>query len=365
MKEKIIFVDDKASVLEYLELLFKDEPYEILNFNSPSKALKHLEKSDPAVIISDQCMPEMEGTTFLQKVKEMSPDTVRIIMTGYVDTEAAIAAINQGNVFHFISKPIDVQELKLTVKNAIEHYKLVAENKRLMEVTKEQNEKLRKLNEVLEKRVEERTTQLKQNEEKLKRTLSKLRKTLGATIQAMALIVETRDPYTAGHQQRVADLARAIATEMGLSEDQIDGIRMAGVIHDLGKIAEPAEILSKPGRLTEIEFSLIKTHPQVGYDILKQIEFAWPVDMIVLQHHERINGSGYPKGLSGNKILIESRIMAVADVVEAMASHRPYRAALGIERALAEIRKNRGTLYDPKVVDTCIKLFTKKGFQLK
>ena len=365
MNDKIIFVDDKTSVLEYLAILFKDEPYEILNFSSPSKALRHVKKTGPAVIISDQCMPEMEGTTFLQKVKEMSPDTVRILMTAFVDTDAAIAAINQGNVFHFISKPFDVQELKLTVKNAIEHYHLMTENKRLIRVTKTQNKTLKKLNDVLEKRVEERTKQLKENEEILKKTLSKLRKTLGSTIQAMALIVETRDPYTAGHQQRVADLARAIATEMDLPENQIDGIRMAGVIHDLGKIAEPAEILSKPGRLTEIEYSLIKMHPQVGYDILKEIEFAWPVDMIVLQHHERLNGSGYPKGLSGNKILIESRIMAVADVVEAMASHRPYRAALGIDKALGEITKNKGALYDPQVVDACVRLFTKKGFELK
>jgi HD-GYP domain-containing protein (c-di-GMP phosphodiesterase class II) len=152
---------------------------------------------------------------------------------------------------------------------------------------------------------------------------------------------------------------------MRLSVNQIDGIRMAGVIHDLGKICEPAEILNKPGRLTEVEFSLIKTHPKVGYDILKQIDFSRPVALIVLQHHERINGSGYPQGISGNDILLEARIMAVADVVEAMASHRPYRAALGIDKALEEIQINRGILYDPKVVDACLKLFNEKGYQLK
>ena len=365
MKDKIVFVDDKSSILDYLELLFMDEPYEILNFNSPLTALKSLKKTGASVVVSDQCMPEMEGTLFLQKVKEMMPDTIRIIMTGYVDTELAIAAINQGNVFHFISKPIDVNELKLTIKNAIEHYKLVEENKRLVEITKKQNDELRSLNEVLEKKVEERTKKLKENENKLTNTLGKLRKTLGATIHAMELTVETRDPYTAGHQRRVADLARAIASEMHLSINQIDGIRMAGVIHDLGKICEPAEILNKPGRLTEVEFSLIKTHPKVGYDILKQIDFSRPVALIVLQHHERINGSGYPQGISGNDILLEARIMAVADVVEAMASHRPYRAALGIDKALEEIEMNRGILYDPKAVDACLRLFNKKGYQLK
>jgi len=176
--------------------------------------------------------------------------------------------------------------------------------------------------------------------------------------------VETRDPYTAGHQRRVAGVACAIATEMNLPADQIDGIRMAAAIHDLGKISVPAEILSKPTKLTAIEFSLIKTHSQSGYDILKDIDFPWPVARIVLEHHERINGSGYPHGLARDNILMESRIMAVADVVESMASYRPYRPALGIDAALNEIEKNRGTLYDNAVVDACLRLIREKGFQL-
>jgi len=202
-------------------------------------------------------------------------------------------------------------------------------------------------------------------QEELQGALKKLRRALGATIQAMALTVETRDAYTAGHQQRVTDLGRAIAKEMKLSKGQINGIRMAGTIHDIGKIGVPAEILNKPSRLADIEFNLIKIHPLVGYNILKQIEFPWPVAEIVLQHHERMNGSGYPHGLSGEDILLEARILGVADVVEAMASHRPYRPALGIDKALEEISKNRGTLYDPQVVDACLKLFREKGFKFK
>lgn len=205
-------------------------------------------------------------------------------------------------------------------------------------------------------------TERKRAERELQRSLDKLRRAMGGIIQAMALTVETRDPYTAGHQRRVADLARAIATEMGLSEERIDGIRMAGVIHDLGKISVPAEILSKPGKLTDIEFGLIKNHPRVGYDILKAIDFPWPVAKIVLQHHERIDGSGYPLGLKGEEILMEARILAVADVVEAMASHRPYRPAFGITRALEEIIRYKGVLYDSDVVDACVKLFTVKGY---
>ena len=181
----------------------------------------------------------------------------------------------------------------------------------------------------------------------------------------MALTIETRDPYTAGHQRRVADLARAIAKERGFPRDKITGIRMAGVLHDIGKIAIPSGILSKPGRLNGTESDLIKNHSKVGYDILKPIKFPWPVAKIVLQHHERMDGSGYPQGLSGEDILPEARILGVADVVEAMASHRPYRPAFGINKALEEISNNRGKLYDAEVVDACLKLFKDKGFKFK
>ena len=176
-----------------------------------------------------------------------------------------------------------------------------------------------------------------QAERETRETVKKLRKAMGGIIQAMALTVETRDPYTAGHQHRVSDLARAIAQEMGLPEDQVDGLRMAGIVHDLGKIGVPAEILSKPTQLSDLEMGLLKIHPQVSYDILKDIDFPWPVAQIVFQHHERIDGSGYPLGLSGEDIYLEARILAVADVVEAIASHRPYRPAQGIDKALEEI----------------------------
>lgn len=206
-------------------------------------------------------------------------------------------------------------------------------------------------------------TESRLSEERLIDTLAKLRTLLGKVIQTMALTIEKRDPYTAGHQRRVADLARYIAKEMGLLDAQIDGIRMAGLIHDLGKIAVPAELLSKPYHLNEIEFQMIKTHPAVGYDILKSIDFPLPIDQIVYQHHERMDGSGYPQGLSGSEILLESRILAVADVVEAIASHRPYRPSLGIHTALREISQNRGILYDVDAVNACLKVFADKKFR--
>ena len=193
--------------------------------------------------------------------------------------------------------------------------------------------------------------------------LDKLQKALSGTIKVVASTVEVRDPYTAGHQRRVATLARAIAEEMGLPDHQIEGIFMAGVVHDLGKIYVPAEILSKPSRLNDIEFNLIRTHSQVGYDLLKTIDFPWPIAQIVHQHHERLNGSGYPQGLSSEQILIEAKIICVADVVEAMASHRPYRPARGVEAALEHVQEESGNLYDSNTVNTCLRLFSERGFQ--
>ncbi len=205
----------------------------------------------------------------------------------------------------------------------------------------------------------------KRAEENLRESLERLKKAVNTTIQVLVSALEVRDPYTAGHQSRSADLACAIAAEMGLSQEKIDGIRMAGVIHDIGKISIPVEILSKPSKLTNLEFSLIKEHSQSGFEMLKDIDSPWPLAEIVQQHHERINGSGYPKNLKGDEILLEARILTVADVVEAMASHRPYRASLGIETALEEIEKNKGILYDEAVADACLTLFREKGYVLE
>jgi len=193
----------------------------------------------------------------------------------------------------------------------------------------------------------------------------RLQKTIDGAIDTIARISEIRDPYTSGHQIRVTQLALWIARELRLPKDKIESIRVASLIHDIGKIGIPSEILTKPGKLNDLEYSLIKNHPQIGYDILKDIEFVYPISRIVLEHHERLNGSGYPGGLKSKDILPEAKIIAVADVVEAMSSYRPYRAALGIEVALEEIIKNKGTLYESQVVDVCVKLFREKGFKFE
>ncbi len=188
---------------------------------------------------------------------------------------------------------------------------------------------------------------------------------MDATLETISNIIEAKDPYTAGHQQRVSKLSIAIAKELHLSQDMIEGIRIASIIHDIGKIVLPTEILSKPSRLDDIEFSLVKRHSQMGHDILNTIDFSYPVAGIVLQHHERLNGSGYPNHLKGDEISLEARILGVTDVVEAISSHRPYRAALGVDAALEEISQNKGILYDPGAVDACIKLFKEKGFRFE
>ena len=231
---------------------------------------------------------------------------------------------------------------------------------RLKELVEARTAQLKDINYQLQCEINERT----KIEEKLEQSLKKTHDSLEGIIKAITMIVEMKDPYTAGHQRRVSNLASAIADKMGLTKEQIDGIRLAALIHDIGKIHVPAEILIKPCKLTLAEFTMIKTHSQIGFDILNTIEFPWPLAQIVLQHHERLNGSGYPYGITMDKISIEAKILMVADVIEAMASHRPYRPALGIQKAIEEISTNRDILYDGAIVDACILLFTQEGFRL-
>lgn len=202
-------------------------------------------------------------------------------------------------------------------------------------------------------------------EEELKHSYEKLQKFIEGTAHIITKIVEIRDPYTKGHQQRVSQLATAIAREMKLPQDKIEGVRFASLVHDVGKINLPTEIVSKPSKLVEVEFNLIKNHPEIGYDILKKVDFPWPIAEIVFQHQEKIDGSGYPRGLKGDEILIEAKILGVANVVEAMSSYKSYRPALSIDESLAEISKYKNILFDPEVVDTCIKIFKEKGFKFK
>lgn len=356
--DNIFFVDDEKNILKAVQRLFADEEgIHVFAFDNPGDALKSLEQNMASVVVSDQKMPSMQGTDFLEIVKSRWPDAIRIIMSGYAELDVMIDAINKNNIFRFISKPFDNSELVLAVREALKHYSLSQENKRLHGITQKQNAELLILNRQLEGKVDQKT-------EELKNMIKKLERALDGSVRALARAVETRDPYTAGHQKRVAELACAIALEMHLPAQIIEGIHMAGIVHDLGKIYVPAEILNKPGKLSPIERELIHVHPQVGFDILKGIDFPWPISQIILQHHERVDGSGYPNRLQNNDILLEAKIIAVADVVEAMSSHRPYRPAPGTNLALAEIEKNKGNFYDQEVAEACLSLFRDKGFSM-
>ena len=354
---RILIVDDEMPVAKAIESSLIRLGYEIPYIVSTgNEAIEKSEKMHPDLVLMDIKLPgTIDGIKAAETIRT-SFDIPVIFLTGYADEEL----INRAKLtmpFGYILKPPEAGSLHSMIQIALYKHKTERE--------------LKKYREHLETQVEERINELskeiverKKAEEALKESIGQLRKVTGGVIDIIVMAVETRDPYTAGHQKRVSNLARSIATEMGLPRDQVDGIRVAGVIHDLGKISVPAEILSKPSQLNENEFNLIKVHPRSGYDILKNVEFSWPLAKIVLQHHERLNGAGYPEGIRGDEILLEAKIIAVADVVEAMASHRPYRPSKGIDAAIEEIEKNKGILYDDRVVDACLRLFRSKGFTL-
>jgi len=320
----ILIVDDDEQIRRLLQRAIRKDGYICFQASNGEEALEALERENVDVVITDIAMPKMDGIKLTEIIRAQYDQDV-IIMTGYTKDLIYVDAIAKGGI-DFIQKPINIEEVAIRIKRVFRERRLRFE---------------------------------------LNKALQQQQQIMEGLILTLSSTVEVRDPYTSGHQKRVAALACSIAEDMDISEDRINAIRMAGAIHDLGKIAIPSEILSKPGRLSEIEFNLLKTHPQVGFDILKDINFPLPIAQIVYQHYERIDGSGYPQGLKGDKILLEARIMVVADVAEAMASHRPYRPALGIDKALEEISKNRGTIYDTDAANACLKVFREKGFKFE
>ncbi|PKN71872.1 MAG: two-component system response regulator [Deltaproteobacteria bacterium HGW-Deltaproteobacteria-10] len=275
------------------------------------------------------------------------------IFTGNNQTKVPVEVLLNDKIEKFDLDPQKILNFFIaTYENLLSH------NTDLAAAKKE----LRLLSNNLEERVREKTYFLEEAEASLTESLRSLKRTLGSTVKALAGTIEMRDPYTAGHQRRVTQLACAIAKKLDFPEAKLEGLQVMGLLHDIGRIVVPAEILSRPGELHAIEFSLIKFHPEAGSNILKEIEFPWPVADAIAQHHERIDGSGYPKKLKSKEILIEAKIIAVADVVEAMSSHRPYRPALGVDAALAEITSNKGILYDAAVVDSCVCAFKERDF---
>jgi len=344
-KATLLIVEDDPLVRQSMAFFLDNSGFHVLQAKNGQEGLAIFIEKNPDLMILDLQMPGMSGIELLAAIKSDLPSIPTIVVSGTGSRDDVIATLKLG-AWDYLTKPIeDLAVLENAVNRALEKASLITENKRYQ------------LH--LEEEVSQRTAELERREQDLKLALISI-------VDVVASMVEKRDPYTAGHERRVTSLALAIARELDLDEVRYEGLGLAATIHDLGKVAIPSEILSKPGKLTSIEYQLIQTHAQVGYDILTKgtAEFPWPIKTIVHQHHERINGSGYPLGLSGPDLLIESRILSVADVVEAMASHRPYRAALGIEVALAEITRGQGTIYDSDVVTACLALFANKRFSL-
>jgi putative nucleotidyltransferase with HDIG domain len=339
-RKHILVVDDEMPIRMLLQKILEANGYICRTAENAANARDLLGEAPSDLVLCDINMPGESGLDFIRFVLKAYPDTAAIMVSAIGDPHLAESMLELG-VYDYIIKPMDRNGILISVANAFRRRELEIAN--------------RSYRRNLEQMVDERT-------DSLQRSMSKLENAMNGIVRAIAHTVETRDPYTAGHQRRVADLAAAIAQEVGFDRDRVEAVRVAAIIHDLGKISVPAEILSKPSRLTVNEFNLIKEHPQVGYDIVKDIEFPWDVSTMVYQHHEKMDGSGYPLGVAGNEILPESRVLTVADVVEAMASHRPYRPGLGVDVALSEIDKNKGKFYDPEMARACISLFSSKRF---
>jgi putative nucleotidyltransferase with HDIG domain len=326
----ILVVDDEESLRNILQRSISLAGYNCMTAGNIKEALDVLKKCDIDVVITDIVMPGESGISLLSKIKEKYNADV-MVMTGYAEDLTYEDIIEKG-AHDFLQKPFSTKELLVRLRRVIRERVVITERNKA--------------------------------EINLLHNIHKLSRIFDETVNALGSALEKRDPYTAGHQQRVAHLACAIAEEVGLTKIQVEGVRIAGLLHDIGKFSVPTDILNKPSKLSKNEFNLIMEHPLAGYDILNGIEFDQPIANIVLQHHEFLNASGYPYGIGGNNILVEAKILTVSDVVEAICSHRPYRPALGKGKALEEIEQKKGILYEPVIVDACLRLFNEKNYSL-
>jgi response regulator RpfG family c-di-GMP phosphodiesterase len=314
---------DDALLIREMMKEEKDGRFAYSHAGTLGTGLQSLRSQKADIVLLDLGLPDCTGLDTLTCFKAEFPNLPAVVMTGLSDEETAGTALGMGAQDYLVKGSMNADMLSRVLRYSIERARA---------------------------------------DEDLLNSKLLLQRMLDNTVKAMGRLVELRDPYTSGHQQRAAALAAAIAAELKLEQPRIGIIKMAATIHDIGKMYVPSDILSKPGKLSKMELDLIRTHAQSGFDVLSDTDFPEPAARMVLEHHERLDGSGYPGGLQGNEMLLESRILAVADVVEAMASHRPYRAALGIAAAMDELSSNRGRLYDPDAVDACLRLFNENGF---
>jgi response regulator RpfG family c-di-GMP phosphodiesterase len=355
MKEhKILVIDDEQNIINALRRVLRKEEYQIIFANSGEEGLAILENERISLVLSDQKLPGIQGTELLKMVKEKYPNTVRMLLTGCVDISIAQEAINKGQIFKFIIKPWDNEDLRATIKLGIENYKLKLENIRLLKQIQEQNVELMNFNKTLEEQVANRTKELRD-------AYGKMNKTFLDTIQSLALAIEAKDPYTKGHSERVSIFSVELAKKLRLSHKDEWNINVAGILHDIGKIGIDEAILNKPGKLTPEEYEKVKKHPIISLKILEPIEFLDEIKPLILHHHEWYDGNGYPESISGNNIPLGSRILAVADTVEAMTSNRAYRKALDVDIVINELKHFSGTQFDPTLANAFIQMLEQEG----
>lgn len=349
--KNVLLLDDNEDAIVLQTAILESDGFSVESAMNGREGLEKLKIFHPDIIVSDVLMPEMDGFEFCRALKsdEALKDIPVVFYSAQYTDEEDKALADEMGAEGFIFKPIEME-------------KFLAIINRILEQNKNRTHLFGRISPPVkfeQKHYEAQAKMLDKKLHELEEQNRKVRQGLVDMIRAVGMTIEKRDPYTAGHQQRVAGLAVSIAQELGWDEMRIEGLKLGALVHDIGKIAIPSELLSKPGKLLAAEFELIKIHPQEGYDILKDIDFPWPIAQMIHQHHERLNGTGYPNALHADQIIPEAKILAVSDVVEAIASHRPYRPALGIDAAIAEIEKNRDILYDSEVVDACDKVLRK------
>jgi putative nucleotidyltransferase with HDIG domain len=389
---RILVVDDDQNILDLYEKILRpgqvkrgavekksewaaDDPrrgVEVCFCNTPPEAIRTVMESRPdpfslAFLDVHLGTREETGISLAEKIRKLDEDIEIVFVTGDsgLDLTRIAEEIPPKDKLFYLNKPFKALEIRQFTESLstkwITEKQLKEMQTNLEHLVQERTRELSSANDHLRDEIAER----KRLEENLVRSLEHTQVVIKGTIQLIARFLEMKDPYTSSHQKRVSELAVKIAEGLGLNEHDREGINMAALIHDIGKISIPSEILSKPGKLSDIEYDLIKTHSQKGYEILKEIEFPWPIAQIVLQHHEKLDGSGYPDGIRGDRILFPSRILTVADVMEAISSHRPYRASLGMDYGIEYITQNSGVLFDPVVVNECVSLFNEKHFQFQ
>ena len=359
----LLFVDDEPGILSSLRRLFRPHGYRILVAESGALGLAELEKTPVDLVISDMRMPEMDGATFLKAVRQRWPDTVRILLTGYADVTSTVAAINDGEIYRYVSKPWDDTEIVNTVREALERYRLKQENLRLTALTQSQNEELKGLNASLEQKVAERTAELRQALSFVEQSHGELKKSFLTSVQVFAGLIELRSgpagSRLAGHGRRVADMARNLAQRLGMGDVEVQNIMLAGLLHDVGKMGLPDDLLGKAfNTLNQDQRALVMKHPVIGQNILIAIDKFKDAAILVRHHHESFDGNGYPDRLAGISIPQGSRILAVVNDYDSLQIGTLVQRPLRPEEALAFIADNRGKRYDPATVDAFLKLIS-------